>query len=132
MDTAREQATETSRGRRILVVDDDGDACDILTQLVRHLGHEPVCMQDSAEALRRLHAEPWDIVLLDLVMPGLNGFDLLRATRVGPRPRVPVVAISSYGELRHEAERIGFTAFMEKPVELAKLRPVLERLLPAG
>lgn len=116
---------------RILVVDDDADACDILSQVLKHLGHEPECLQDSAEALSRIRREQFDLILLDLVMPGLSGFDLLRAVKAGPAAPKAVVAVSSYNEFRHTARDAGFHAFVDKPVELGKLRRLLETALPA-
>lgn len=116
---------------RILVVDDDSDACNILTHVLEHLGHSPECVQDSVQALPRLLRESFDVVLLDLVMPGLSGFDLLRATQMGERRPAAVIAVSSYKEFRHKAADAGFHAFVEKPVEIAKLRPVLQGLAPS-
>ena len=117
---------------RILVVDDDPDACDILTHVLEHLGYSADCSQDSVEALRRLQREYFDVVLLDLVMPGLSGFDLLRAARSTPsRPRA-VIAVSSYNEFRHKATDMGFDSFVAKPVELSKIRPLLEGLQPTA
>ncbi|MGH7446717.1 MAG: response regulator [Longimicrobiales bacterium] len=113
---------------RVLVVDDDADACNILSHVLTHLGYSPVCVQDSIEALQRMLREDYDVVLLDLVMPGLSGFDLLRAVRTGAARPAPVIAVSSYTEFRHKATDFGFHAFVEKPVELAKLRPVLAGL----
>ena len=118
---------------RILVVDDDPDACEILTHVLTHLGYSAVCIiQDSVEALRRMQREHFDLMLVDLVMPGLSGFDLLRAARsASPRPTA-VIAVSSYNEFRHKATDMGFDSFVAKPVELAKLRPLLERMLPSA
>jgi CheY-like chemotaxis protein len=99
-----------------------------MSHVLTHLGHAPVCVQDSVEALPRLLREHFDVVLLDLVMPGLSGFDLLRAAKVSPRRPSAVIAVSSYNEFRHKAAEVGFHAFVDKPVELAKLRPLLEKV----
>jgi two-component system response regulator CpxR len=115
---------------RILVVDDDEDACDILTQVLKHLGHIPDCVQDSVEGLQRVLSGRYDVLLLDLVMPGLSGFDLLRAARTRTDRPTSVIAVSSFSEFRHKAAEVGFNAFIEKPVELSKLRPLLASLLP--
>lgn len=120
------------RPLRVLVVDDDADACNILSHVLTHLGHEPICVQDSVEALPRLLRERFDVVLLDLVMPGLSGFDLLRAANANGSGPEAVIAVSSYNEFRHKAADMGFHAFVDKPVELAKLRPLLEGLLPSA
>lgn len=116
---------------RVLVVDDDADACEILSQVLKHLGHEPECLQDSTEALPRILREQFDVLLVDLVMPGLSGFDLLRASKAGTGRPKAVIAVSSYNEFRHKAREAGFHAFVDKPVELTKLRPLLEGLISA-
>jgi CheY-like chemotaxis protein len=118
------------RPLRVLVVDDDADACEIMTHALTHLGHAPECVQDSVEALPRLLREQFDVVLLDLVMPGLSGFDLLRAAKVGRSRPGAVIAVSSYSEFRHKAAQMGFHAFVDKPIEVSKLRPLLDRLVP--
>jgi CheY-like chemotaxis protein len=115
---------------RVLIVDDDADACDILSQVLKHLGHEPECVLDSVEALPRLLREQFDVVLLDLVMPGLSGFDLLRAARASETEPGAVIAVSAYSEFRHKAVDVGFDGFVDKPVQVAKLRPLLDGLLP--
>lgn len=115
---------------RVLVVDDDADACDILSQVLKHMGYTPICVQDAVAALPRLQREEFAFVLLDLVMPGLSGFDLLRARQADTTHSSPVIAVSSHNEFRHKAVALGFHAFIEKPVELSKLRPLLDGLLP--
>lgn len=127
----RRQLTADKTTLRIMVVDDDPDACDILTHVLAHLGYSAVCIQDSVEALRHLQQEHFDLLLLDLVMPGLSGFDLLRAARAASS-RAAVIAVSSYNEFRHKAMDMGFDSFVAKPVELAKLRPLLEGLQPTA
>lgn len=118
---------------RVLVVDDDPATCDILSQLLGYLGYAPQCLTDSTEALPHLLRQQYHAVLLDLVMPGLSGFDLLRAVKAGSgSAQTPVIAVSAHMDLRHKAREHGFHAFIEKPVELAKLRPVLDRILPAS
>lgn len=117
---------------RVLVVDDDPATCDILSQLLSYLGYSPLCLTDSTEALSHLLRPHYHAALLDLVMPGLSGFDLLRAVKAGSGgAHAPVIAVSAHTDLRHKAREHGFHAFIEKPVELAKLRPVLSQILPA-
>lgn len=94
------------------------------------MGYAPVCEVDSVSALPRLLRERFHVVLMDLVMPGLSGFDLLRLSRSGSNG-TPVIAVSAHSEFRHQAKLAGFHAFMEKPVELSKLRPLLNGLSPA-
>jgi CheY-like chemotaxis protein len=114
---------------RVLVVDDDPDACVILSHALKHLGYVPECEQDPVAALPRLLGERFHVVLMDLVMPGLSGFDLLRMAQ-SAKPLAPVIAVSSHSEFRHKAAEYGFHAFIEKPIELSKLRPILDGLVP--
>lgn len=125
-------ALDADRERpRILVVDDDEDACDILSHALAHLGYSVLCVSDSTAVLPHIHGQRFDAMLIDLVMPGLSGFDLLRAVLSGGGHRCPIIAVSSHGELRYKAREIGFHAFVEKPIEVKKLKPVLSQLLPA-
>lgn len=117
---------------RVLVVDDDEDACDILSQVLTHLGYSAICMSDSTVVLRHIERERIDAMLIDLVMPGFSGFDLLSAVLSEGVHRCPVIAVSSHSEFRYKAREMGFSAFIEKPVEVKKLRPVLSELLPAS
>ena len=117
---------------RVLVVDDDEDACAILSHVLAHLGYAVICISDSSVVLRHIDGESFDAMLIDLVMPGLSGFDLLRAVMSAGAHSCPVIAVSSHGELRHKAREVGFHAFVEKPVEVRKLQPVLSALLSAS
>lgn len=131
----RETATELKlkNGKlRILVVDDDADACEILRQVLEHLGHDTECLEDSVDAMPRILREQFDVLLVDLVMPGLSGFDLLRAAGAADVPPRAVFAVSSYSEFRHKARDAGFDGFIDKPIEIGKLRPLLEQLLPSA
>jgi DNA-binding response OmpR family regulator/drug/metabolite transporter (DMT)-like permease len=85
-----------TRAVRVLVVDDDSLARRKLSLAVRALGHEAEPASSGAEALERLRAPGIDIVLLDIEMPDMNGFDVLQARRAAPaEQRVPVIVVSS-------------------------------------
>lgn len=115
----------------MLVVDDDPDACEILAHALKHLGYMPECEQDPLAALPRLLREHFDVVIMDLVMPVVSGFDLLRMVQSKTRLE-PVIAVSSHNEFRYKATQHGFHAFIAKPVEISKLRPLLEGLMPSA
>jgi CheY-like chemotaxis protein len=91
----------------------------------------PECEQDPLAALPRLLQERFDVVIMDLVMPVLSGFDLLRMVQSKTR-LAPVIAVSSHNEFRYKATQHGFDAFIAKPVEISKLRPLLEGLMPSA
>jgi CheY-like chemotaxis protein len=122
---------ESEPGTRILIVDDDGDACEIASQILRYLGYATECCTDPTEAVRLATRERFGAAIVDLVMPGLSGFDLLTALRATAwNESTPVIALSSFPDYRHRARDAGFAVFIDKPIELAKLRPVMERLAP--
>lgn len=119
------------RKRKVLVVDDDPDSCDIISTLLNHLGHEPVCATDSGDASSLILHDRFDLLFVDLVMPGLSGFDLLQVARSSPyNESKPVVAITAHMDYRRQAIESGFTDFLHKPVDLSRLSLLLDRLFP--
>jgi signal transduction histidine kinase len=116
--------------RRILVVDDNRDAADSLAATLRLIGHELHTAYDGLEALRRsLEFRP-EVILLDIGMPKLNGYETAARIReqlaVG---RPMLIAITGWGqeEDRDRARRAGFDGHLVKPVNFAHLREMIER-----
>lgn len=110
---------------RILVVDDVPDNVAILTRRLERLGHTVVGVGSGNEALRALEVGPFDLVLLDVVMPGLDGISVLRALRAHPRWKtIPVVMISALDDLSSAAHCIeqGAEDFILKPFDPVLLR----------
>ncbi len=115
-------------GRRVLVVDDNRDAADSLALLLRLLGDEVRTAHDGPGALAAATAFAPEVVLLDLGLPGLDGYEVARRLRQQPQfARALVVAISGWGqdEDRRQSCAAGFDAHLVKPVDL----DVLQRLL---
>lgn len=118
-------APEAVRPARILVVDDVADNVAILTRRLEKLGHTVTGVGSGNEALRALEVEVVDLVLLDVVMPGLDGITVLRAIRAHPRWRtIPVVMISALDDLASAAHCIeqGAEDFLLKPFDPVLLR----------
>ena len=90
---------------RAVIVDDEEVLQDVLTSLVREEGHEPVVARTGEEALTLLEREEIDLVLLDLMLPGLSGMEVMRQVREhdrrAPRSRVPGLG----GGRRHWSRR---------------------------
>ncbi|MGE3771346.1 MAG: ATP-binding protein [Gammaproteobacteria bacterium] len=115
----------------ILVVDDNRDACDSLALLLGLDGHEVHTAYDGHGALAAAEQRSFDVILLDLGLPGLNGYELARRLgerRVGQRPLT--VAITGWGqdEDRRRTDEAGFDAHLVKPVDFRRLT----ELLPAA
>jgi PAS domain S-box-containing protein len=117
--------------RRVLVVDDLADSADSLAMLLRVMGHEAHTAYDGATALRTAAKLLPDVVLLDLGMPNLNGYDTCRALRDQPWGRaIRVVALTGWGqdEDRRRTAEAGFDHHLVKPVEPSALMSVLASL----
>jgi len=121
---------ELSNGapHRVLVVDDNVDAASMMAALVRQLGHDVVVVHDGPSALRAAEAYRPEIILLDLGMPGMNGFEVARSLRergVSPTPRI--VAVTGWGKPEDErrTREAGFDMHLIKPVEESQIRLAL-------
>ncbi|MGD9603158.1 MAG: response regulator transcription factor [Gammaproteobacteria bacterium] len=119
----------------VLIVDDDVALCALLRDYLQEEGFDARVAHDGTAALDLLRTAPPDIVLLDVMMPGMNGFDVLRALRAFSR--VPVLMLTARGE---EIDRIvgleiGADDYVGKPCNpreiVARLRAILRRARPA-
>ena len=115
---------------KILVIDDSGLARKNLRRMLQSAGHEVVEAQDGMAALELYFAEKPDIVLLDLVMSGMYGLDVLRKLReLDPQARVVVVSADIQTPSRDLAREYGAGAFLSKPVEEADVLGAVNALL---
>lgn len=116
---------------RILLVEDNAEAAYYIVRVLTTMGHfEVVHLLDPAVALRRAIAEPWDLVLTDVDLPGMSGLDLLRALRQEV-PALPVAVVTAdviVGAVAH-ALRKGADAYLEKPIPPARLVAVAASLI---
>lgn len=116
-------------GCRVLVVDDNEDAADALAKLLRLDGHRVEVAYNGMCALARVRAQPPDVVLCDLGLPELSGFDLARAIRRELAANIRLVAISGYArpeDLRRSKEA-GFDAHLAKPAQPQEIATLLIR-----
>jgi signal transduction histidine kinase len=123
-----------SHATRILVVDDNSDAADALALILRTAGYDVRTAKDGIEALWTMPAFRPRVVLLDLGMPKLNGFDTARQIRELPWGReVHIVAVTGWGQPKDRKRTLdaGFNAHLVKPVDYGELLRMLSRLAPA-
>jgi len=121
----------SSPRRRILVVDDNIDAAQGLAMLLRELGHDVQIAHDGHAALEATRLNQPQLVLLDLGMPGVDGYRVVSRLKSDPRfTRVRFVAVTGTegDEARRRSREAGFDDYLVKPVALATLREVLARL----
>ncbi|HYI86677.1 MAG TPA: PAS domain S-box protein [Burkholderiales bacterium] len=116
------------RPRRVLVVDDNVDAATMLAALIRQLGHEVQIVHDGSAALEAAEGYRPEVILLDIGMPGMNGFEVARRLRELRRiPAVRIVAVTGWGkpEDRKRSREAGFDMHLMKPVELSEIQRAL-------
>ena len=114
---------------RILVVEDDQPLRRLLVRYLREGGYVVDEAEDGAEALTRMSAEVPDVVLLDMVMPGVTGPEFMAACRNDPRlAPVPVVVLSGAPADEFSASQLGARAYLMKPIDLDVLRAVIDRV----
>ena len=127
--TADGQANaETARGagapQRVLVVDDNTDAALAMNVLLKSLGHETCVVHDGLQALKMAAEFQPDVVLLDIGMPGLNGYEVARRLRkLKPKRPFQIVAVSGWGQAsdRQKSHEAGFDLHLVKPVNESEL-----------
>ena len=130
----------TAKGLRILIVDDNRDAAGMLAMLLQFSGHETHMAHDGVEAVEATTKLQPDVILLDIGLPRLNGYEAARKIREQQeQPGRPLlVALTGWGqdEDRRRSEEAGFDAHLVKPVDEAALGKLLDDLgaskLPAS
>lgn len=125
------QATPAAEKLRILLAEDEAIGARFATAAVHRLGHDVVCAENGREALDWLKRERFDVALLDLGLPELDGLDVARRIRHHERGRggCPLVIVAlTAGELDEVTrEEAGIDAVLEKPVQVNVLGETLER-----
>ena len=121
---ARDGASAAAALRRVLVVDDNPDAADSLADLLGIAGHAVEVAHDGPTAVERARANPPDVVLCDIGLPGMSGYDVARALRGDPALRATrLIALSGYAQAedRRRAQEAGFDAHVAKPPDVDEL-----------
>jgi CheY-like chemotaxis protein len=121
-----------ARARRkfsVLVVDDDDDARHMYARFFTFCGARALTAPDGAAALATARHEPPDVIVLDLVMPKVTGWEVLRRLKASPRTRnMPVLVLSGHSE-RESAIGSGADAYYDKPRSPRSLLDAVRRLL---
>src|SRR5688500_18295645 len=105
--------------KTVLIIEDEEDAAELFAEMMRVSGFRVVKMSSSAPAIALMTDEKPDIVLLDIMMPGISGLDILRQMRADPAlVNIPVVVVSALSmptDIRHSMEA-GASMYLTKPV----------------
>ncbi len=110
---------EPIRAPQIMVVDDDQDTVAILARHLQREGFVPIEASSGAQCLKLVQENEVDVILLDLMMPDMDGFQVVRELRANPvTAEIPVIMITARDDLdaRAEGMRLGVSDFLAKPV----------------
>ncbi len=123
-----------SMQHRVLVVDDNRDSADSLSMLLKIMGHDVRTAYDGPEAIESVAQYHPDVVLLDIGLPTMSGYDVARALQDAPdRSRRVLIAVTGYGqdEDRRRSREAGFDHHLVKPVDAAALDKLIASFPPA-
>jgi len=117
----------------VLIVDDDQDVCSSLKNLVNALGMKAEFICEPTRVLDRVKETHYDLMLLDVMMPGMSGLDLLPRV-LEAAPAIKVIMVTGNGDQRTAAEsrRLGAFDFLQKPVRVNSLSNAIRRALEKG
>jgi two-component system cell cycle response regulator DivK len=111
--------------RRILIIEDNEPNLYLLTYILESSGYEVLAARDGLEGLSRAQIERPDLVLTDLQMPGIDGYEVARRLRTHPETAaIPVVAVTAYAMIgdRERALACGCVGYIEKPILPSRFR----------
>jgi CheY-like chemotaxis protein len=132
-DSRRDREAQAAAGKRsgpILVVDDDRSILATVVEILELEGYPVIAVADGAEALRRAAEVEPSLLLLDMRMPGVTGWEVARRLRErGSAP--PILVMTAAQDARLWAEQIGAAGYLPKPFDLDDLLTAVERLWPA-
>ena len=120
---------------KIMVVDDDIQSLELIEAMLVPNGYQVVTANDGSKAVAAISVNKPDLILLDIMMPGLDGYSTLSKIKENKTiSNIPVVMLTSVGfNLNKElALRLGAVGYITKPVDLAELLKTISRLLPAA
>jgi CheY-like chemotaxis protein len=117
---------------RVLIVDDQAATVDLISASLRLLGHEPISAYNGEQALELLAENQPDIVLLDMMMPGIDGLETLRRLRhTTGLGHVPVIVVSAGQEfdLEDRVKQAGGAVLLPKPISMDQLQAKIDECL---
>lgn len=134
-DRRRRRRREAFRGMRVLVIDDSKTVVQVISRMMAQNDFEALGAGTAEEGLKIARESPPDLIFLDIILPGMNGFAALRKLRQDPATaKVPVIMISGdeHAMAHMVLERIGSDDFMKKPFGRGDVFGRIEKLVAQG
>jgi CheY-like chemotaxis protein len=125
-----ETVTNDKLARDVLIIDDNADLAQSLRELLQYYGCRVETAADGFEGVRKAISGRFDVIFIDIAMPGMTGYEVARAIRAGFHEPVVLIAQTAYGQPEdfRKAIESGFNEHLIKPVEPSKL---IERVAAA-
>jgi CheY-like chemotaxis protein len=123
-----------AESKKILIVDDNEDVVTTYRVVLERMGYEVDVARDGNECLEKIESDRPDMVLLDVLLPGLSGNEVCRLIKDTARTSdIPVVAITASvaADTREKMSEVGADAFLLKPIEVSDLNRVVKKFLGA-
>jgi len=117
---------------KILIVDDETSSAETLAIYLREKGHQAVCAYTVREALSTIRNDSFNLILLDIVLPEVSGFEAIREIR--KISAAPIVLMTGYLDqaIAEDAHLLGVKTVLQKPLDLAKLEPLIRGYASSG
>ncbi len=114
----------------VLVIDNEPDQVDIMSQIIANLGHKVVTAVSGADALAAMESNKVDIVFLDLIMPDMDGTELCERIK-SANPEAVVFAFSGHVSLYEpeKLKKVGFAGTIAKPIDIGRISKAIEDVL---
>jgi DNA-binding NtrC family response regulator len=123
---------------RVLAIDDDGAVCATVSAILERAGHQVVTAQSARSGLKLLEADQFDLLLIDIFMPEMDGLETVRVLR-GSKPKLPIVVMSgamadhaSMPDYLSFGTKLGAIESLRKPFRPATLVEIVDRCLVDG
>ena len=116
--------------RRILVVDDDESIRDLVEMALSSEGHQVMTAPHGAAALEAIAVMPPDVILLDMKMPVMDGWEFARVYRQAPGQHAPIVVVTAAQDAASRAAEVAADGHLPKPFDLEDLFRVVDRYAP--
>lgn len=116
---------------KVLVVEDNQANQRLMSMLLKNMGHEVVCATTGEEGWKAVQAQAYDLVLLDMYLPGLDGFELCRRIKTSSGGKIRVVAVTALampGD-RKKVMESGCDGYFSKPISLSEFRSRVQEML---